>query len=171
MPMSEYLQQLRHKVGHDLLLLPSAAVVIHDERMRLLLCLHHDKNIWVTPGGLIEPGEQPADAAVREMWEETGLLVELTGILGVYGGPDLIIDYPNGDRTAYIGTIFRGRIVGGTIRPDGDEVLDVRYFAQDELARVDHSKWLDTAMPVLFARAGDAHFVPPSWTPPGNAPN
>src|SRR5205823_130549 len=120
---------------------------------------------WVMPGGLIEPGEQPADAAMRETWEETGLLVEVTGILGVYGGSDLIIDYPNGDRTAYIGTIFRGRVVGGNIRPDGEETLDARYFTREELSVTPHARWLDTAMPVLFLREGRPHFVRPSWKP------
>jgi 8-oxo-dGTP pyrophosphatase MutT (NUDIX family) len=165
MPMSGYVKDLRKKVGHDLLLLPSAAVAIHDDQTRLLLCLHADKNIWVAPGGLIEPGEQPADAAVRETWEETGLLVELTAVLGVYGGPDLIIDYPNGDRAAYIGTIFYGRIAGGSIRPDGEETLDVRYFSQEELVRAPHAKWMDTAMPVLFSPNSAPHFVRPSWRP------
>src|SRR5215831_11899412 len=136
MPMSGYLQQLRKKIGNDLLVLPSAAVVIHDEQMRLLLCLHRDKNIWVAPGGLIEPGEQPAEAAVRETWEETGLLVEITGILGAYGGNDLIIDYPNGDRAAYIGTIFRGQVVAGSMRADGEETLDVGYFTREEFERM-----------------------------------
>jgi 8-oxo-dGTP diphosphatase len=159
MPMSGYLQGVRRKVGHDLLLLPSAAVVLHDEQMRILLCLHADKNIWVTPGGLIEPGEQPADAAIRETLEETGLIVELTGILGVYGGSDLIIDYPNGDRAAYVGVIFRGKITGGKARPDGNETLDVRWFSRDELMRVPHSRWLDTAMPVLFEPEAKPHFV------------
>jgi 8-oxo-dGTP pyrophosphatase MutT (NUDIX family) len=168
MPMSGYLQQLRKKIGNDLLVLPSAAVVIHDEHMRLLLCLHRDKNIWVAPGGLIEPGEQPADAAVRETWEETGLFVEIDGILGVYGGGDLVIDYPNGDRAAYVGTIFRGRVVGGNLRPDGDETLDVRYFTEEELPGVPHAKWLDTAMPVLFSKNGRPHFVAASWKPGDN---
>jgi 8-oxo-dGTP diphosphatase len=159
MPISDYLQGVRRKVGHDLLLLPSAAVVLHDEQMRILLCLHADKKLWVTPGGLIEPGEQPADAAIRETLEETGLIVELTGILGVYGGADLIIDYPNGDRAAYVGVIFRGKRTGGKIRPDGDETLDVRWFSRDELMRAPHSKWLDTAMPVLFEAEARPHFV------------
>ena len=92
MPMSDYLQQLRQKLGHDLLLLPSAAVVLFDEQNRILLGKHSDKNIWVLPGGLIEPAELPADAALRELWEETGLIAELTSILGVYGGPDLMPD-------------------------------------------------------------------------------
>jgi 8-oxo-dGTP pyrophosphatase MutT (NUDIX family) len=165
MPMSEYLQQLRKKVGHELLLLPSAAVALHDDQMRLLLCLHADKNIWVTPGGLIEPGEEPADAAVRETWEETGLIVDVTGILGVYGGPDLIIDYPNGDRAAYIGTIFRGKVTGGTLRPDGDEILDIRYFTRDEFVATPHSKWMDTVAPMLFVKDSTPHFLPPSWRP------
>jgi 8-oxo-dGTP pyrophosphatase MutT (NUDIX family) len=157
--MSDYLQEVRRKVGHDLLLLPSAAVVLHDERMRILLCLHADKNIWVTPGGLIEPGEQPGDAAIRETFEETGLIIELTGILGVYGGADLIIDYPNGDRAAYIGTIFRGKVTGGSIRPDGDETLDARWFSRKQLEQVPHARWLDTAMPVLFELKAQPHFV------------
>jgi 8-oxo-dGTP pyrophosphatase MutT (NUDIX family) len=165
MPISDYMRQIRKKVGHDLLVLPSAAIAIHDEQMRLLLCLHSDKNIWVAPGGLVEPGEQPADTAVRETWEETGLVVQITGLLGVYGGTDLMIDYPNGDRAAYIGTIFRGRITGGTFRPDGQEVLELRYFTAEEIRRVPHAKWLDRAMPALFARDGAAHFVGASWKP------
>ena len=159
MPMSDYMQQLRQKIGHDLLLLPSAAVVLHDSQGRILLCLHADKNIWVTPGGLIEPGEQPADAAMRETLEETGLIVELTGILGVYGGEDLIIDYPNGDKAAYVGIIFRGKITGGTLQPDGSEILDARYFTHEELLRTPHAKWLDTAMPILFSPEAKPHFV------------
>lgn len=159
MPMSDYMQQLRQKVGNDLLLLPSAAIVLHDDQSRILLCLHADKKIWVTPGGLIEPGEQPAEAAVRETLEETNLHVRVTAILGVYGGQDLIIDYPNGDRAAYVGTIFRGRVVGGDMRPDGSETLDVRWFTRDEFLRVPHSKWMDSAMPVLFDENAAPHFV------------
>lgn len=158
MPISGYVQQIRQKVGHDLLLLPSAAVVLPDAQGRILLCLHSDKQIWVTPGGLIEPGEQPAAAAVRETMEETGLEVQVTGILGVYGGEDLIIDYPNGDMAAYVGIIFRGSILGGTLKPDGDEIIDVRYFSREELIRAPHSRWLDTAMPVLFDIGAKPHF-------------
>jgi 8-oxo-dGTP pyrophosphatase MutT (NUDIX family) len=159
------MQELRKKVGHDLLVLPSAAVAIHDDRMRLLLCLHSDKNIWVMPGGLIEPGEHPADAAVRETWEETGLTIEITGLLGVYGGPELTIDYPNGDRASYVGSIFRGRITGGNARPDGEEILDIRYFTEEELQATPHARWLDSAIPVLFRPDAQPHFKPPTWNP------
>jgi 8-oxo-dGTP pyrophosphatase MutT (NUDIX family) len=157
MPMSDYLHQIREKVGHELLLLPSAAVVLVDEQNRILMGKHSDRNIWVLPGGLIEPGELPADAALRELWEETGLTAELTGVLGVYGGPELVVDYANGDRASYVGTVFKGTIAGGTLKPDGAEILEVRYFTRDELVRVPHSKWLDSILDVLFSAGTHRH--------------
>jgi hypothetical protein len=77
----------------------------------------------------------------------------------------LIVDYPNGDKAAYIDTVFRGRITGGNIQADGDEILDVRYFSKDEVMRVPHSKWLDTSMPVLFTRDNPPHFIAATWKP------
>lgn len=163
--MSDYIRSVREKVGHDLLLLPSAAVVIFDSNDRLLLGLHADRNIWVPPGGLIEPGESPADAAVRETWEETGLIVDPFEILGVFGGPDLFVNYANGDQAAYIGVIFRARVVGGEHRPDGVEVLELRYFSKDELQRTPHARWLDSAWDAVFSPPGRTHFQPPVWAP------
>jgi 8-oxo-dGTP pyrophosphatase MutT (NUDIX family) len=165
MPISDYLRQVRQKVGHDLLLLPSAAVAVVDYRKRLLLGLHSDRNIWVLPGGLVEPGELPADAAVRETWEETGLQVELTGVLGVYGGADLLVHYANGDLASYVATIFRGQVIGGHARPDGTEILDLRYFSEKELETVPHAKWIDGARLFLFDDLPGTHFQPPTWRP------
>ena len=62
MPLSGHLRELRKKVGHDLLVLPSAAVAIYDEQGRVLMGLHSDRKIWVLPGGLIEPCETPPTA-------------------------------------------------------------------------------------------------------------
>ena len=165
MPMSGYLYELRKKVGHDLLVLPSAAVALYDEQGRVLMGLHSDRNIWVLPGGLIAPGESPADGAVRETWEETGLIVDLTGILGVYGGKELIVDYVNGDRASYVGTIFRGRIIGGELRADEDEILEVRYFSRQELTLAPHAPWLDIAIDAVFSPDGPADFQRPTWRP------
>src|SRR5215510_2672953 len=165
MPLNGYLRELRKKIGHDLLVLPSAAVAVHDEQGRVLMGHHSDRRLWVLPGGLIEPGEIPADGAVRETWEETGLIVELTGILGVYGGKELLIEYENGDRASYVGTLFAGRAVGGELRPDGEEILELGYFSRSELAQVAHSPWLDVAFDVIFSAGGPAHFQPPTWRP------
>jgi 8-oxo-dGTP pyrophosphatase MutT (NUDIX family) len=165
MALSGHLRELRKKVGHDLLVLPSAAVAVQDEEGRVLAGLHSDRKIWVLPGGLIEPCETPADAAVRETWEETGLIVELTRILGVYGGQELVVDYVNGDRASYIGTVFRGRVVGGSLRPDQDETLDVRYFTRQELLQVPHARWLDIAIDAIFSESGPTDFQRSSWRP------
>ena len=96
MPMSPYVRRLRERLGPGLLELPSAGVVVFDERRRVLL-VRHVEGVWTTPGGAIEPLESPADAAVREAFEETGVEVELLRVLGVYGGPDFVVRYANGD--------------------------------------------------------------------------
>jgi len=164
MSMSDYLHKIREKVGHDLLVLPSAAVALFDGQSRLLLGRHSDRQRWVLPGGLVEPGELPADAALREVWEETGLRVELTGILGVFGGPDLVVDYANGDKASYVATVFRGRVIGGELRPDGAEILEIRYFSAPDIANVTTPKWISAALPALFTDAARTIFQPPSWT-------
>ena len=65
---------------------------------------------------MIEPYETPADAALRETWEETGLLVELRGIVGVFGGELCASTYANGDEVAWVATVllrkyFRGSVI------------------------------------------------------------
>jgi 8-oxo-dGTP pyrophosphatase MutT (NUDIX family) len=163
MPISEYLRAVRSKVGHDLLVLPSAAIVVKDDVGRVLFGLHADKQIWVVPGGLVEPGELPADAAVRETYEETGLEVEVTGLLGVFGGPDLVIHYPNGDVASYVGTIFRGRVIGGSLQPDGGEILDVKYMSRTEIENVAHSKWMAGALDAMFDDSSEPKFQKSTW--------
>jgi 8-oxo-dGTP pyrophosphatase MutT (NUDIX family) len=165
MPISDYLRKVRQKVGHDLLVLPSAAVVLKDAQGRVLYGLHSDKNVWVVPGGLVEPGELPADAAAREAWEETGLIAEITGLLGVFGGPDLVIHYPNGDVASYVGTIFHGRIVGGELKPDGVEILDAKFLSRNEIMNLHHSKWMDLVMDILYSSSDQAQFQPSTWRP------
>jgi 8-oxo-dGTP pyrophosphatase MutT (NUDIX family) len=165
MPISGHLRELRKKVGHDLLVLPSAAVVIHDELGRVLMGLHSDRRVWVAPGGLIEPEEIPADAAAREVWEETGLLVEMTGILGVYGGSELVVDYVNGDRASYVGVIFRGRIIAGELRADAEEILEVRYVSRAELIERPHARWMDIALDAIFSAEGPVDFQKSTWRP------
>lgn len=165
MALSGHLRELRKKIGHDLLVLPSAAVALYDDQKRVLAGLHSDRKIWVMPGGLIEPEETPSDGAVRETFEETGLIVELTSVLGVYGGKELLVDYANGDRASYVGTIFRGVIVGGTLRPDAEEILELRYFSRSELLAVPHARWMDIALEAIFSERASADFQRPSWKP------
>lgn len=144
--ISDYIKNLRAKIGHDVLLLPSVTVLVFDEQRRVLLVRHFDRNVWVAPGGMVEVDESPAEAARREMQEETGCRVEISRILGVYGGPAFRVRYRNGDEVAYVMTVFEARVVAGQARPDEKETLETGFFTYAEAQRLLTGDWL---LPVL----------------------
>ncbi len=168
MPISDYLHGLRAKVGQALLLVPAITVVCRDDQGRVLLARHRDYDRWALPGGSIDPDEIPANAAVREMWEETGLWVEPVQILGVYGGPAFAWTYPNGDQISYVDTVFVCRIVSGTLAADQEEITELRYFSQAETAHLDLSPWMKIVLADLFRNPDHTCFQPPQWTPPAD---
>jgi ADP-ribose pyrophosphatase YjhB (NUDIX family) len=169
MPMSEYVRDLRALVGPRVLEVPTVSIAVQDAQGRVLLVRHAEGNDWTTPGGMVEPYETPADAAVREMWEETGLAVELTRILGVLGGPLQSTTYRNGDRLAWVSTVFGARIVGGTPAPDGHETLELRYVGRDELAGLRCKPHLEQTLAAVWSDGHGAWFAPPAWRPPLHA--
>ncbi len=134
MGISPYIRRLRERVGHDLVLLPSVAVLPWDEEGRLLLVREAETRLWQTVGGAVEPGQSPAQAALREAAEEAGVVVDLTGIRGVVGGPQFRMTYPNGDLVSYVPTIFDARVIDGKPHADGEETIDVAWFTTDQLA-------------------------------------
>jgi ADP-ribose pyrophosphatase YjhB (NUDIX family) len=166
MPMSEYVRELRAKIGTTVLEVPSVSILTFDGRQRVLLVRHVEGNDWTTPGGMVEPYETPADAAVREMWEETGLHVTLTHIVGVFGGEICSGTYSNGDRISWVSTVFAATPAGGTMKPDGEETLEVRYFTRDECAALRCKPHIPLMLDAGYADRGHAHFQPPTWHPP-----
>jgi 8-oxo-dGTP pyrophosphatase MutT (NUDIX family) len=128
MAISPFVKALRERVGHDLLVLPSVSVLPRDDAGRLLLVRLVDTGNWATIGGAIEPDESPEEAARREAEEEAGVSVRLGPLLGVLGGPEYRVTYPNGDRTAYVVVVFDATVVSGTPRGDGDETTDAAWF-------------------------------------------
>lgn len=166
MGMSPFLKELRTKVGHSLLQLPSVTIINYDKLGRALFIRHRDTELWVAPGGAIEPGESPADAAVREMWEETGLHVELSGILGVYGGPEFIVEYSNGDMTSYVMTVFESKIIDGSLSLVNDESLEGAYLTKKEILNKNTQPWVKMISNDIFLqKKGKASFRPPLWKP------
>jgi ADP-ribose pyrophosphatase YjhB (NUDIX family) len=131
--IAAYLKRIRQLVGHELLVLPSVAVLPRDADGRLLLVRIIDTGQWATIGGAIEPDESPEEAALRETEEEAGVTVSLDRILAVLGGPEFRITYPNGDQTSYVSTVFDATVVGGTPMPDGDETSAVQWWDPDQL--------------------------------------
>lgn len=164
MAISDYLRGVRRKVGSDLLLVPSATALVFDEHGRVLLAQHSNHGLWVAPGGAVDPGESPADAAVREAWEETGLYVEPLRLTGVYGGNR--VRYANGDEAEYVMTVFECRPLSGTLQPDGEETLDVKFFEPGELASPEIAAWVPRVLRDALRKSQGALFAAPTWTPP-----
>ena len=131
MPISQYLKSLRAKIGNDLVIVPGVTAVVFNGAGEVLLHRSSDDGRWYVVGGAIDPGEEPADAAVREVLEETGLHVVPERIVGVYADP--VVTYANGDKVRYISTCFLCRPVGGTLAAGDDESLELRYFSPAEL--------------------------------------
>jgi 8-oxo-dGTP diphosphatase len=160
MPVPAYIKQIRQKLGNDLLMVVGASAVVINDQGEILLHRRSDNGKWSLPGGSVDPGEQPADAAVREVFEETGIKVVPLRLVGVYSGPELIFTYADGNKTAITGISFLCKPVGGAPRLDGDESLEIAYFAPDKLP--------DSLLPNHVQRIRDALKMQPeaNFTPP-----
>jgi 8-oxo-dGTP pyrophosphatase MutT (NUDIX family) len=165
MAISPYVQRLRDAVGGARLLLPSVTALIYDDEGRLLLVRQRDGGVWSTPGGSMEPDETPADAVAREAWEETGLRVKPRRVSGVYGGPEFIVRYPNGDESQYVMIVFECQVLGGQLHPDGEETTEACYWTADEAAALPLTPWLQTMLPTFYTRPEAADFAPARWVP------
>lgn len=148
--MSDYLRRLRHKVGHELLLLPAVTVLVVDEEKRVLLARHHNFGHWVAPGGMIEPSETPEQAVFREAKEEIGCEVTIKQLLGVFGGPEFVVNYENGDQVNYVMAVYQVDLVAGTLKPDGEEILELRYFTYQETKQLLTGRWLPVVLQHVF---------------------
>lgn len=96
------------------------AVVVRDESGRVLLIERTDNDLWALPGGAQDLGETTRQAALREVVEETGLTVEITGIVGIYSGPRHVIAYDDGEVRQEFSIVFAARPVAGRLRPSGE---------------------------------------------------
>jgi len=117
-------------------LVPAAGVLAVDGVGRLLLQRRRDTGQWAIPMGKQELGETIAQCAARETLEETGIRVEVTGILGLYSDPGHIVAYSDGEIRQEYEVILLGRPVGGQPAAN-DEASDVGWFAPGELTELD----------------------------------
>ena len=117
-------------VGPRLLMMPAVGAIVRDAEGRILLQLQHDDR-WTLPGGAMEPGEPPALALIREVLEETGLVVEPRSVVAVMGGEASRVVYPNGDQVEYVSIIFECVATGGALIEGNDETKTLAYFAPD----------------------------------------
>ncbi len=151
--MHDYIPWIREKVGHDQIFLNVAGIIVFDELDRVLLQKRSkDRDQWGFPGGVMELGESAAEAAIREVREETGLDVRIDSLLGVYS--KYFHRYPNGDQAQPIAIAFTGSIIGGELFVDGKETFDLRFFELNEVPKLFNSQHNDMLDDVRNQRAG-----------------
>ena len=117
-------------------LVPAASAVVADVEGRLLLAKRTDNELWTIPGGGMEPGETIAQTAIREVKEETGIVVEVVSLIGIYSNPQHVVEYSDGEVRQQFSVCFSCIPVGGDPKPS-DETSEVGYFTPDEIKGMD----------------------------------
>ena len=134
----EFITQIRASIGHQLLWLPGVSAVVFNERDEVLLGRRVDTGRWAVLAGMSEPGEQPAETAVREVFEETAVHCVAERVVLVEALAPTT--YPNGDHCQFMDITLRCRAVGGEARVNDDESLEVAWFPVSELPELtEHS--------------------------------
>jgi 8-oxo-dGTP pyrophosphatase MutT (NUDIX family) len=114
----------------------AVTVFVLDDRDRVLLIRRTDNDLWALPGGGQEFGEFIAETAVRETREETGIDIDVTGLVGIYSSPKHVVEYPDGEVRQEFSICFRARPVGGNLAISS-ESSDARWVARSELDSLD----------------------------------
>ncbi len=124
-----YLGKLRARVGDDeVLLFVGARAVLRDEAGRVLLVKRTDNGEWALPAGAMETGESIAEAAAREVQEETGLRATTLTPFALYTGKDFVRTNMFGHTYQLHTTAFRVDAWEGELTTRTDETTDARFF-------------------------------------------
>jgi len=112
-----------------------------DDAGRILLArlsaIEVDVGAWTLPGGGIEFAEHPDAAAVRELYEETGLDGEIEEVAGVFSHVYRSSRFAGGGDLHFIGIVYRMRVLGGDLRDEIDGSTDTSaWFAPEDLAGI-----------------------------------
>lgn len=131
--MNGYIAEMRKLVGHRTLIQCAASVICINEEGCVLLGKRTDNHLWGYSGGSAEIDEPAEDCARRELLEETGLTAEDLEFFMVNSGPHVHYVYPNGDEVSNFEIIYLCHHYHGTIRPQEDEISELRFFHPEEI--------------------------------------
>ncbi len=138
----DYIHELRKEIGPRKIILNCAgALIIRDGK--ILFQRRTDNGQWGLIGGLVEMNETYEEAAIREIWEETGLEVQLDSFLGIFHNHNMV--WSNGDAAHVISAMYTASIVSGEPRID-EESYELKFFAREEIPPLfaeDHITALD----------------------------
>jgi HAD superfamily hydrolase (TIGR01450 family) len=124
--------------------------VIFNVQRQVLLVRRNDNGLWSLPSGHLEIGETVTEAIKREIQEETGLIVDVKKLIGVYSDPiSQVFSYPSGVTTHFITLSFLCCITGGFMQADYSEIAEVAFFDTSHLPTnilKMHPRWLKDAL-------------------------
>lgn len=129
--MTDYIKWIRSKVGNETIFLNFSAAIIQNDNGELLLQKRKDNGKWGFPGGALEVGESAEDAVKREALEETGYIIKIKYLQGVY--TNYFDEYPNGDKAQTILFAFVCSIEGGSPFIDNVETTELKFFSIDDM--------------------------------------
>lgn len=121
---------------HGDLRLGCSAAIFDEPRQRVLLMQRNDNRLWCLPSGGMDSGESVSETIIREVEEETGLVVGVVGLVGVYSSPHVLVRYPDGNQFQIVSLCFAAEVIGGDLCTT-DEAVSVGYFTRDEVAAID----------------------------------
>ena len=145
------------RVGREGKLRVGCSAVILDADKKILLTRRSDNGLWCLPSGAMEPGESAAEGCIREVWEETGLHVEILRLVGIYSDPNRIIVYADGNKVQIVALSFEARITGGELGLS-NETTEFGYYTLEEAEKMDiignhleriHDALLDNPIPLI----------------------
>lgn len=113
----------------------AVSAYVRDDQARLLMIRRTDNDLYAIPGGGQEAGETVTQAVIREVNEETGIDIEIVGLIGIYSNPAHVIAYDNGEVRQEFSICFRGRPTGGELRTS-EESSEVHWATRDDLANL-----------------------------------
>ena len=122
-------------VGHRPLQMVACSVLIFDDQNRVLLTQRADDRTWCVPGGSMELGETPEEAARRECYEETGIMVKDLKLYNVISGENSHFIYPNGDEVYAVDIYYICHSFSGTIKNQEEEVVQIQFFEKTKLPK------------------------------------
>jgi len=113
-----------------------SAAVFDKTHERILLICRADNGKWAVPGGYMESGENFFEACAREVYEETGLRVEVKRLISIYTNPHLLLEYPDGNRWQLVVLHFEAQVLDGELRPS-DESPTLSFYRLGESKKLE----------------------------------
>ena len=131
------------------------AVIFDSPGEKVLITRRTDNGRWCLPGGAMDPGESASECCAREVLEETGLVVTVGRLIGVYSTPHRITEYADGNRKQALDLVFEAVRISGELSVS-DETTKLGYFSPEQMKSMDVMELFHERVNDAFARQGQA---------------